>query len=675
MGTPLIGCYTTLDSTMRFYKARRGGVIARFGQKTAKVELPTLNHPTYTAFKTTAEKVQWLLGNTLFKPYYSDQVYFRSCDASDIDWKITQLKDFDFLPSGNIICRDRGQHKILNLRKNVATAETKTVDWKTELKKAGFSDQKIKSCDLLFQEEGFVLEHFVITSSHLFFTCRSNSGEFHILDLATEDDFTHKIEELAFNSITSLCKLSDSLISVGTEGPNGTVKIYSVPDLGECSIDSNPLLDDHSGVFEMYPLDNGEVVIITEKRQRRNGALVLTPYSKRDERKYQIEKLRAKIKHFPEEAENYRKLAQMYRVRHQPDSQGFYECGSKKCSQVSLSGIRPAVRQGHLYFARRFFEEARYYYEDEAFSVYESELERCGFTKELRRVKRLRYEYDLNNEAFKEIENPTSGSCKERLVVGGGNLTYVASLVKRHRKRNPGLPRAITATELREPFEDEKSTIRRLQQFGVTVLYGIDATQIDHQFEGRRFERIHWNCPFARKLKQPDDHKDQLNDFFRACFSLQKVGDRVHVTLRKSSFDRYEQESHNNALVAATASGYRLIRKRRMDQTRYRIYKPCKSETGEIMRDFIYQEFVFEKKESKIPSLKTLEQIKKQAEQYRDPDTKEYQVNRYKNWLYYDCSTDEDSSDYDASDDDDEPIKRYRSNPMSEEIEKKPRLV
>ncbi|HVX00251.1 MAG TPA: Rossmann-like fold-containing protein, partial [Candidatus Babeliaceae bacterium] len=138
------------------------------------------------------------------------------------------------------------------------------------------------------------------------------------------------------------------------------------------------------------------------------------------------------------------------------------------------------------------------------------------------------------------VQGPSSSiACsrkhKSRLILGEGNFTYVEALLKKHKAKHPNLGEAITATEYDLGcLERNKERIEALRKEGVYIPdVPVDATQISYQFSQRRFERIHWNCPF---LGTTTEERSRLRNqvlprFFQSASEMQEPGDRIHVAL------------------------------------------------------------------------------------------------------------------------------------------------
>eukprot|EP01012_Entosiphon_sulcatum_P057776 TRINITY_DN8162_c0_g1_i3.p1 TRINITY_DN8162_c0_g1~~TRINITY_DN8162_c0_g1_i3.p1 ORF type:complete len:614 (+),score=101.90 TRINITY_DN8162_c0_g1_i3:486-2327(+) len=230
------------------------------------------------------------------------------------------------------------------------------------------------------------------------------------------------------------------------------------------------------------------------------------------------------------------------------------------------------------------------------------------------------------------------------LFVGEGNFSFTEAFVAKH----PHLATKIWATELcsrddvvspedpdaeRRQSEREIRTERleKLEKNRVHLCFSVDASTLRQQEAlPKRFDRIHWNCPFgnpsteARKEMRPT-----ISAFFQQCKDLQPEGGRVHVTLVQPTGDYYKTRQHEQGLVPASkAAGYTLMRKRRFDTDRYPGYKHAKTGQVEEYCGGPMREFVFEKGGGA--------KVKRYEARTDEKDRQ-----------YFECSTDSDSSCYD----------------------------
>jgi hypothetical protein len=257
--------------------------------------------------------------------------------------------------------------------------------------------------------------------------------------------------------------------------------------------------------------------------------------------------------------------------------------------------------------------------------------------------------------------------------------------------------------------------IRALSKIGVKIRSEVDGKDIHSVFKNR-FPRIHWNCPFGKADSvSRQKFIEVLPAFFRSCYKRQWNGDRIHVTLFQEKQYWKKRQLENPLVQASVSSRYRLIRKRRFDNNRYPGYTHVKTSgsPGLDQRHRKLSEFVFEKvtlPSNVVPNIKnspskkpgieresitqtqslekldpaiartdpiTLEQHQvpttdkmlevmqtktsgsffEMAMALKDQKTKEYAIksdkeNPQPEDYYFECSTDEDSSDYYDSDED-----------------------
>ncbi len=240
--------------------------------------------------------------------------------------------------------------------------------------------------------------------------------------------------------------------------------------------------------------------------------------------------------------------------------------------------------------------------------------------------------------------------CKQRLFVGEGMFRGVAALVNKHYGTHTKLAEAITATELGNRLNT--APITALQNFGMKIAFGIDGTKIHESFKGKRFERIHWNCPFGGPTPpEKNAFKKVIPAFFLSASKLQLSGDRVHVTLADSSDYR---QIENPIVQGSTFAGYRLIAKRAFGTTRYPDYQHNKTGSEDpFLSGNSQREFVFEKSDALDYSQHV--SFKLRAQSLCDPKKKHFTVQHKDESTaeedhYFVCSTDGDSSDYYESD-------------------------
>ena len=251
---------------------------------------------------------------------------------------------------------------------------------------------------------------------------------------------------------------------------------------------------------------------------------------------------------------------------------------------------------------------------------------------------------------FKPDDISFSLNYKQRLLVGEGDFTYTEDLLCKHRKTHPNLPHSITATELKypPPSREVQKRVEYLKEEGVDIQFGIDAKQLDQYFRGRRFERIQWNCPYGHGF--PDG--EAVPKFFEAVSRLQKVGDRIHVHLVQGSGEYWKtRQTQNPIVLGSVKASYALIKKRDFSNKRYPGYRHTMTGTSELyIAGGDEREFVFEKTDIATgnESLQKAIALKDRSSKTYTVDTDTTPIPEDLEHYYFDCSTDEDSSDYET---------------------------
>lgn len=106
--------------------------------------------------------------------------------------------------------------------------------------------------------------------------------------------------------------------------------------------------------------------------------------------------------------------------------------------------------------------------------------------------------------------------------------------------------------------EEVQVRIRNLREKGATVLFNIDATNLDEAKlpKGAKFDEIYWNCPFDGEAPQRNKLSPILQKFFEACRPIQSPGGKVRMAL---IWERWFIGPYYNVFVNAAKSGYRLL--------------------------------------------------------------------------------------------------------------------
>lgn len=436
--------------------------------------------------------------------------------------------------------------------------------------------------------------------------------------------------------IIDMILLSDGSIMYGTDTrPSG---IHVVTNTGAVTFSKYDELTDNQPIKSLTELVDGSVAV-----KFNNSVLILKPkITQHQVISDQIDNLKSELRRDPSRLDLYRKLAAL----HKKDSEEEY--------QTYLSGLCASIKFTNLYHARRFFEKARKLRPDqqEPFLLFLNYLHKTPYQKLFRQVRSELFILTKDESIFSSF--PREKKCKKRLLIGEGDFTFTEALINKHQLTRPKLPESITATELLAPADETVTNrVAALIKRGVTVLFGIDGQLIHQIFKGKRFERIHWNCPFGGAASSSRSaFPTVIPNFFQSSSQIQLVGDRIHVTLvQKGNTNINDQfwktrQIQNPIVLGATAAGYRLIRKRTFGAERYPGYRHVKTGTiEEYSAGGKEQEFVFEKTNkprgnSYEIALALLHPRKK--DYAIKTDGKEAKLNDY----YFECSTDEDSSDY-----------------------------
>ena len=164
---------------------------------------------------------------------------------------------------------------------------------------------------------------------------------------------------------------------------------------------------------------------------------------------------------------------------------------------------------------------------------------------------------------------PISG---KTLLVGEGNLTFTESNIILGRL----VPGDVTAT-VYEKKEQKAPTTQargeRLQDQGVTVEYGVDATKLHEGAEAKpKFDTIVWMFPHpgGERAQVVAAGQQLLAAFFASAVTRLNPGGRITVTLRKAKRDWYI--SRWDPVGSAAAAGLKLERRNDFEQGDYEGY-------------------------------------------------------------------------------------------------------
>lgn len=395
-------------------------------------------------------------------------------------------------------------------------------------------------------------------------------------------------------------------------------------------------------------LVDGSVAIKLEK-----SICIIRPQTKPPSNmRLEIDTLYLKLQYQPDELDLYHQLANVIN-----DPESMYN--------TLLAGLKAAIKNGNLYQARRFYERTRKMDTKRKGPIvlFLDYLKHSCHKKLERRIrldwyafKRQRTKQEIEKKInLQEFGLDGNRKCKRRLFIGEGDFSYTNAIINKHRHTHIRLAKSITATDISGSKNVEKrKRITDLEKKGVEILFGIDGQQIDQLFRGKRFERIHWNCPFWN-LTLREKFKTVLPSFFQSCNQLQLVGDRIHVTLKQENDGYWKHRQLENPIVlGSTLAAYRLIRKRHFGNERYEKYNHVKTDGANYPLKGELREFVFEKTEkTKCSNYLELTNLKK-AKALQNLHEKKYKIksdgpSEHLKDFYFECTTDEDSSDYYAS--------------------------
>lgn len=301
-----------------------------------------------------------------------------------------------------------------------------------------------------------------------------------------------------------------------------------------------------------------------------------------------------------------------------------------------------------------------------------------------------------------------SGNHKQRLFIGEGNFSFTEAFIDKHDKKfthppDRSLAFSIVATEYaaaihcnecdiinvtnmfaeldsessdsqkkeEEHCDDCLKTLARIENLkkqGVNVILDVDARKLstNSQLQGKRFPRIHWNCPHDKSSFRSQTLPLIIEEFFLECRKMQGPNDRVHVALAQpqDGTKKYFYQGYVYDITkAARKSGYVLIKKRKFTKQRYPGYVHVQTNsnekakvTDEGVREFIFKQLdskIFkeirdtcrDKKEGGVFVEPLLENLAKASEKNQSIKSGQfYDEDRF----YYVCSSDSDSSGCDS---------------------------
>jgi BMT5-like rRNA (uridine-N3-)-methyltransferase len=343
--------------------------------------------------------------------------------------------------------------------------------------------------------------------------------------------------------------------------------------------------------------------------------------------KRRIEDCELEIKYAPNNSAIYTRLAELQKE----DAEQRY--------RTILRQLQAANRTSELYQARRLYRQARRMNpkDPEPCYLFLTFLSHSADQKLARRV-----QLDLYSITKDKTVLPSQNKFTKRLLIGEGDFSYTEALLKKHEKSHPKLGQAITATEYQTVKNSRR--LELLKQKGVKIFEGVDGRKLHEYFKDQRIKRIQWNMPFGAS-RNDTEFEGVMPQFFESASQLQHKGDRVHVTLMQEDGKQRYRQIENRIVLGATSAQYRLIRKRRFGVERYPGYQHVKTNGEPYQGSDETREFVFEKTEGIRFDDNPLT--------LQDPKEKEYNIGSTSSDLkdaYFECSTDEESSDYYDSD-------------------------
>jgi len=192
-----------------------------------------------------------------------------------------------------------------------------------------------------------------------------------------------------------------------------------------------------------------------------------------------------------------------------------------------------------------------------------------------------------------------------------------------------------------------------LHQLSAAIEFGIDAQNIHEIFKGEHFKRIHFNCPHDKQDSKGRTLPKMLTNFFNSAKFLQKIGDRINMAL-PTPLDKEKRKDRESYIYkiydAAASAGYRFVKKRKFDNLRYPGYwhvMTGKSETAEVAEHL--REYIFQKIEPSDDETTDVIHYKSPTPQKMHYIGKPHQDIGH--FLPDSIETDDDSSEYDSSDD------------------------
>lgn len=170
---------------------------------------------------------------------------------------------------------------------------------------------------------------------------------------------------------------------------------------------------------------------------------------------------------------------------------------------------------------------------------------------------------------------------KPRLILGDGKMNYTQAVIQKHLKDKPRLAGSIVTSEYMKKNElvalhgaTFTKTLEFLKKSGATVLFGLDARQINNNeaLTQTHFKRIHFNFPHDKSSFHERTLPDLIAKFFLAAKDIQAINDEIHIALPQPpdlGKRKFYQSYVYDIFTASAKAGYILIKKRKFDSERY----------------------------------------------------------------------------------------------------------
>ena len=126
------------------------------------------------------------------------------------------------------------------------------------------------------------------------------------------------------------------------------------------------------------------------------------------------------------------------------------------------------------------------------------------------------------------------------LILGEADFSFSVAFIYKRRQHNIHFPGdCIVASELRTEknlrsiYSRFCFNISALKEYGVTVLFGVDATNLHRHFKNKNFNKIYFNCPHGANMNpySGDIGNKIIKPFFKSASKHQDIGDKIYVTI------------------------------------------------------------------------------------------------------------------------------------------------